>query len=122
VLASVIESIPAARRANWRVHKVEPGETIAAIAKRFRTPAAAIAAVNNNTADRPSAGDVLIIPASYQEKTTAVKSRSASSGRPARKTAAVHNKSVAARKAVYTNRVPAKVLHKRATVKTAALR
>jgi membrane-bound lytic murein transglycosylase D len=121
VLASVIDSIPADRRANWRVHKVEPGETIAAIAKRFRTPAAAIAAVNNNTADGPSAGDVLIIPASYQEKAAAMKLRSASSRGPAKKTAAGH-KSVAARKAVYTNRVPAKVLHKRATVKTAALR
>ena len=59
------DAIPAAHRANWRVHRVAPGETMAEIARRFATPAASISAANQRVAQAPEAGDMLVIPASY---------------------------------------------------------
>lgn len=73
ILTAALDSVPASRRANWRMHRVERGETLAAIARRFNTAASAIASVNNNTVTAPEAGDVLLIPASYQEGSPAVR-------------------------------------------------
>ncbi len=67
VLAA-LESVPASRRATWRVHRVETGETLSAIAKRYKTPLAAIEAANTAMLDDPATGDLLVIPASYQAK------------------------------------------------------
>lgn len=64
VLAA-LEAVPALRRASWRVHRVERGETLSVIARRFNTPLAALESANNALADSPEAGDFVIIPASY---------------------------------------------------------
>ena len=77
-LVAALESVPDTKRASWRLHRVERGETLAAIAKRYRTGAASIASVNHSQAVAPEAGDLLLIPASYQEKaemTTTSKAR-----------------------------------------------
>ena len=63
-VSAALEMIPAAHRDSWRMHRVEPGETLAGIANRFRTPAAAIASANGRTVEGPEAGDLLIIPSS----------------------------------------------------------
>lgn len=64
VLAA-LDAVPAAHRANWRVHRVEPGETLATIGRRYATSAAAISSANRNTLEAPETGDLLVIPAGY---------------------------------------------------------
>lgn len=71
MVLTALEAVPAARRASWRVHRVESGETLPAIARRFSTTLSAIESANNSLADAPEAGDMVIIPASYTpERTT----------------------------------------------------
>jgi membrane-bound lytic murein transglycosylase D len=81
-LIAALDAVPPARRASWRMHRVERGETIAAIAKQYRTQPAAIVAANESVAAELESGDVLLIPASFQETsleskkpTTAVRSK-----------------------------------------------
>lgn len=68
-----LQAIPESRRAAWRMHRVAPGETLAAIGKRYSTPVNLIASANTGTKAEIEAGDVLIIPASYSEPRPAVK-------------------------------------------------
>jgi membrane-bound lytic murein transglycosylase D len=138
-LMAALENIPASRRNTWRMHRVEPGDTLAAIAKRYNAAPAAIAAANNNISDAPSAGDLLVIPSTYDEmsvrstpKRFAAKSRNTSNRpalsrtsktvKPVAKQAGVRvtaRTASAVRKVADTRRVPAKVLHRKANVKTA---
>lgn len=118
VLAA-IENVPAERRASWRMHRVERGETLAQIAKEFRTPATSIAQANNRLAEAPEAGDLLIIPAAYNPDAPA---RHAASKKAAARSARTRRSS---QKTVATHRVPDRVLHHRAsskTLKTASVR
>ncbi len=62
-----LQSVPAEKRASWRVHKVEAGDTIAGIAKRYNSSAAALATANGGLKDVPESGDFLLIPASFME-------------------------------------------------------
>jgi len=62
-----LESVPPANRNAWRVHHVERGDTLEAIARYYHLPAQRIVAVNQS-ADSLSAGDVLLIPAVYHEE------------------------------------------------------
>ena len=58
-----IAGIPRDKRVWWRYHKVSSGETLAEIAKEFRTTQSAIAEVNGiSTDDDLNVGDRLIIP------------------------------------------------------------
>ena len=58
-----IAGIPRDKRVWWRYHKVTSGESLAEIAKQFRTTSSAIAEVNEISADDElKAGDRLIIP------------------------------------------------------------
>ena len=104
-LLASLATVPAERRASWRMHKVEGGETLAAIGKRYGAAAGSIAAVNNLASTNPVAGERLLIPAaaktaarkvtsarrttSSARRTTSSKSRSsyAKSKRPAAKPA-----------------------------------
>lgn len=65
---SGLRAIAAASRATARLHKVEPGESLVAIATRYKTTPAVIAGANGlgKGAD-PAAGDRLVIPAVYRE-------------------------------------------------------
>jgi membrane-bound lytic murein transglycosylase D len=57
-----IAAIPADKRVWWRYHKVASGETLASIAKEYKTTAKAITEVNGLTADEISPDTKLIIP------------------------------------------------------------
>jgi membrane-bound lytic murein transglycosylase D len=58
-----IAGIPRDKRVWWRYHKVSSGETLAEIAKEFRTTQSAIAEVNGISVDDDlNVGDRLIIP------------------------------------------------------------
>ena len=66
-LRAALEMVPPDRRASWRMHTVEVGETLASIGRRYRTTAATIAAANHMRSETPAAGDHLLIPAAYHE-------------------------------------------------------
>jgi membrane-bound lytic murein transglycosylase D len=134
VLLEAFESVPREKRATWRLHKVEPGETLAVIAKRYRAGTDAILAANKSTRlDTPAVGELLVIPAAPEPATrvraaakraeTTVASRG--SKRKAAVRAASAKSSVAraavVRKTAYTSRAP-KALPRKGTVKTASLR
>ena len=60
---TALDVVPPDHRANWRLHRVTDGETLATIGHRFSTSAAALVAANEHTPDPPEAGDLLVIPA-----------------------------------------------------------
>lgn len=124
-ITAALENIPDSRRASWRVHHVERGETLAVIAKRYHTPAASIASINN-MASPLEAGDVLIIPSAY-EQPIRVASRVGHVARRANVSPRSLAKGRTSSRRMYASRrrVPERILHRRATastIKTASLR
>jgi membrane-bound lytic murein transglycosylase D len=66
-----IAAIPPDKWVSWRRHRVESGETLASIAKKYRVTAAAIADANNLERNAAlDAGDKLIIPATLPPSET----------------------------------------------------
>jgi membrane-bound lytic murein transglycosylase D len=66
-----IADIPAEKWVSWRRHRVEPGETLTSLAKKYRVTAPAIASANNlGRNEILTPGDKLIIPASQPESET----------------------------------------------------
>jgi len=63
-IVASLDTIPAARRASWRIHRVGPGDTLESIARRFNMPVNSISALNNQS--EAEVGDVLIIPTASQ--------------------------------------------------------
>src|SRR5262249_22476858 len=61
-LITSLQSVPPERRASWRMHRVESGETLATIGKRYGASPSVIAAANGLNSDAPEAGDRLMIP------------------------------------------------------------
>lgn len=58
-----LDRIPPRKRVLWRYHRVRPGETVYAIARRYHTPVRAIEAVNNlGPHSVLAAGQELVIP------------------------------------------------------------
>ena len=65
LVASAVDNVPADKRAAWKLHRVERGETVASIAKRYKMANTAISDVNGRSTVEPEAGDLLVIPASF---------------------------------------------------------
>jgi membrane-bound lytic murein transglycosylase D len=62
-LSEEIAAIPPDKRVNWRKHRVEEGETLSQIARKYRTTTSAIAQANGVTeAAKLQFGEKLIIP------------------------------------------------------------
>jgi peptidoglycan lytic transglycosylase D len=60
---SAIQAIPADKRVWWRYHKVSDGDTLASIARSYRTTTASITTANNlNAGDELASDSHLIIP------------------------------------------------------------
>jgi membrane-bound lytic murein transglycosylase D len=87
-----LASIPAAKRATARLHKVEPGESLVDIAKDYKSTSLAIADANGLEKGAVlNEGDRLLIPAAYHDKPvrTVRKARShRKSSKPVRKASA----------------------------------
>lgn len=79
---AAFELVPAAKRAAWRLHRVERGDTLAAIARRYGTSASLINSANDG--DDLEAGSLLVIPSAFQAEKPAVKAKS----KPRRKASA----------------------------------
>jgi len=62
MLMASMQTVPAERRASWRMHKVESGETLAMIGKRYGASPSVIAAANRMDSEAPETGDRLVIP------------------------------------------------------------
>jgi membrane-bound lytic murein transglycosylase D len=107
-LSAALESVPADKRASWRIHHVEKGDTLAVIARRYSIAASAISSANNSTVSAPEAGDVLLIPASYREPAPVRRAI-----RSARTTSQASSHKTAMRSAP-AQRVSSKVLNRRA--------
>ena len=82
-LEAALSVIPADRRDSWRVHRVEQGDTFAAVAKRYGTSAELLSSANHD--QLPEAGMFAAVPASYPGDPKPVVKRTAKV--PARKTA-----------------------------------
>jgi membrane-bound lytic murein transglycosylase D len=72
---TAIASIPEGKRVAWRYHKVQSGETLAGIARKYRTTPRAIVQVNNLHEDELLAETKLIIPVSASANGSIVYSR-----------------------------------------------
>jgi peptidoglycan lytic transglycosylase D len=99
-----LDAVPASHREYWRIHRVEPGETLAEIARHFSTPASSITAANLQAADPPEAGDVLIIPAAYRAPHPAVRHSGVSTRRRASHPVTASRRVAAARRPVASHR------------------
>jgi membrane-bound lytic murein transglycosylase D len=86
-LTASLETVPAAQRASWRMHRVEAGETLAGIARRYGTTAKSIADANKIIGNDPSSGDHLMIPAVYHMPAA----KTAASSKPAARRASAHH-------------------------------
>jgi membrane-bound lytic murein transglycosylase D len=85
-LEQAFAAIPAAQRDSWRLHRVETGDTAAALAKRYGTTAEMIASVNRG--ELPEPGTFAAIPVAYAGDRPPVVKRAAKNG-PAASVAAV---------------------------------
>lgn len=97
-LLASLQTVPPERRASWRMHKVESGETLAVISKRYGASPQVIAAANRLESDAPETGDLLVIPQAAVATTVLRKpaARRAAPSSPKRRTSskpAAHPKS-----------------------------
>ncbi len=92
-VTAAMQNIPEERRASWRMHHVESGDTLAGIAKRYGAVRSSIAELNKLDSDEPAAGGYLLIPAGYRQD-AAPSSRSARLHSSKNKRSASHNAAV----------------------------
>jgi len=117
-LMAALQMVPPERRASWRMHTVENGETLATIGKRYRTAPATIAAANKIESLSPAVGDRLLIPASYRE-TSPVRRATAKHSRSRRSTVGSQKAAAQYRRASAKSRVKRAAAFHQATGKLA---
>ncbi len=91
---AALETVPADKRMAWRMHRVEPGENLAAIARRFVASASQIAAANSLGLAEPAPGDRIMIPAVLHEAPAA---RAIKTSQKVRGVAAAHSRTTTVR-------------------------
>lgn len=121
---AALESVPAESRSAWRLHHVEAGDTLVAIARTYHLTPERIAAVNRG-ADSLEAGDVLFIPAVYHEESSPARGHFKSSrNRSTINSAFRSNKTTAVQQGAHISaarHVSSQVLHRKAVLRTASL-
>jgi membrane-bound lytic murein transglycosylase D len=75
-VSAALDLIPADRRASWRMHRVEEGESLASVARLFNVASIRLAAAND-LKDEPAPGDRLLIPVAYQETAAPIRTAKA---------------------------------------------
>jgi membrane-bound lytic murein transglycosylase D len=68
-LIAALQMVPVEHRIAWRIHRVGPGETLAAIGKQYGVPSATIVSANSLKAGEALEGDRLLIPAAVRAET-----------------------------------------------------
>jgi membrane-bound lytic murein transglycosylase D len=64
-LTAMLQTVPNAQRASWRMHLVAPGDTLATIAKRYGSTPKSIQEANRLNDTAPGSGDHLLIPSAF---------------------------------------------------------
>jgi membrane-bound lytic murein transglycosylase D len=111
---AALDTIPAERRASWRIHRVTEGESLDSIARRYNMSASAISAANDTT--EAELGDVLAIPtASQVERARASSKRVKSSASAGARRTATRSRSASTRgaKDVKPSAAASKAAHRR---------
>jgi peptidoglycan lytic transglycosylase D len=90
-VAAALQLVPSERRASWRMHRVESGETLALIGKRFGVAPASIVLANNLHSREASQGDQLLIPTAAR---TEPAKRPVSQAAARRNTTSIHRTAV----------------------------
>ncbi len=84
---AALETVPADKRASWRLHRLSPGDTLPLLAHRYgATPAALLAAnraLGTGWLDHPRAGQLVLIPQAPRPAASASARRSSTHKRPA---------------------------------------
>jgi membrane-bound lytic murein transglycosylase D len=62
---AALETVPPGRRASWRVHRLGQGQTLAEIARLYRTTEESIRLANGGHLDELEEGDLMLIPVGY---------------------------------------------------------
>jgi membrane-bound lytic murein transglycosylase D len=70
---AALNAVPASRRDSWRVHRLEGGETLRELARRFNTTQASIVAANRY--EVPDSGEWVAIPVAYPGDRAPVRTR-----------------------------------------------
>ena len=100
-----LDLVPANHRADWRIHRVLAGETLAEIAHRYATPLASLTSTNQRpNGAAPEPGDLMVVPVSAGFSHTGVHRRPAASRAAS---SAVASRSKQSRRAVAVRRMPA---------------
>ena len=63
LVEEAFQAVPASHRDTWRIHRVEPGDTFATIAKKYSTAPVLVASTNRD--ELPDVGRLVAVPASY---------------------------------------------------------
>jgi membrane-bound lytic murein transglycosylase D len=84
-LLATLAMVPSERRADWRMHRVTAGETLAGIGKQFGVTPTAIQTANHLQSAEATEGDRLVIPLAHVQPAPA---RRTASRKPARRTSA----------------------------------
>ncbi len=71
---AALQAVPASRRDSWRVHRMESGETLADVARRFNVTTSVLASANRAAVDEPEAGSFIAVPVAYPGDRTPVRS------------------------------------------------
>ena len=109
-----LDLVPASHRADWRIHRMVPGETLAEIAHRYGTPLPALTSANERVAlnaagaDAPVAGDLLVVPSAV--RISRVSARAVASSSHAKLTRRASAKSSQAARQTLAN-TPARRVH-----------
>ncbi|MGH9663066.1 MAG: LysM peptidoglycan-binding domain-containing protein [Bryobacteraceae bacterium] len=108
---AALNRVPASHRDVWRLHRVETGDTLPLLARRYNAPVSSIASTNGLD-DSLEEGSLLVIPVAPVPSRAVTRHRtpSRSVGTARRKTSAAHR--VAANRRVSHKPTPA---HARAT-------
>jgi len=80
--------VPSNRRDAWRVHRMESGETMAGLAKKYGTQTSALLAANHDESPEPGALIAIPVPYPSDHKARTVSTRAAASSKTAAKSTA----------------------------------
>jgi membrane-bound lytic murein transglycosylase D len=76
LVISALRAVPPSQRASWSVHRLSYGETLTEIAEYYAVTPEQISMANGGGFPAPEAGDLVVVPVSYTEKTSTGKARS----------------------------------------------
>ncbi len=73
-LETAFAAVPPNRRDSWRVHRIERGDTLAGLAKRYGSSSTVLSSASHD--ELPGAGELMVIPVAYPGDRSAARSGS----------------------------------------------